>query len=130
YRVVPLAVLVDCLRGGAPFPQHAVAITFDDGYRDNFIYARPILGAFGFAATVYVTTGAVGDGWRFWPSRVRCALLETTRDGIHFDLGQVDLSTTKAREDAVGRVTKHLKLLTVEERELRVARLLADLGHE
>ena len=40
----------------------AVAITFDDGYRDNYSHAFPILEDFGARATFFLTVGVVeGD---------------------------------------------------------------------
>jgi len=38
-----------------------VAITFDDGYRDNFTVALPVLEECGFTATIYLPTGFIGD---------------------------------------------------------------------
>lgn len=37
-----------------------VAITFDDGYRDNWTHALPLLRRYGFNATVFVVTDAIG----------------------------------------------------------------------
>jgi peptidoglycan/xylan/chitin deacetylase (PgdA/CDA1 family) len=46
---------------GAPLPPHAVLLTFDDGYRDNFTQAFPILRQYGATAIFFVTTGFVGN---------------------------------------------------------------------
>jgi peptidoglycan/xylan/chitin deacetylase (PgdA/CDA1 family) len=47
--------------GGPELPARPVVITFDDGYADFHTEALPILEQFGFAATVFVTTGWLAD---------------------------------------------------------------------
>jgi len=47
-------------------PPRATAITFDDGYADNALVAKPILEELGAPATFFVTTGFVRSGQRFW----------------------------------------------------------------
>ena len=129
YQVVPLSRVVDCLDRGEAFPHRAVAITFDDGYRDNFVHALPVLRSFGFQATVYVATGAIGDGWRFWLARVRACILRSSRSRIDLEsLGQFDVSSDRERETAVNRLTRQLKLLTSEERASAIERIAAETG--
>ncbi len=40
--------------------RHGVALTFDDGYRDNLTHAAPILEEMGMAATVFMVAGRAG----------------------------------------------------------------------
>ena len=46
-------------------PQTKVIITFDDGYRDNYQNAFPILKRFGFPATIFLTTSLIGTDMKF-----------------------------------------------------------------
>ncbi|WP_328428758.1 polysaccharide deacetylase family protein [Streptomyces sp. NBC_00443] len=44
-------------RSGKPLPERPVLITFDDGYEGVHRHALPVLAKYGFAATVFVSTG-------------------------------------------------------------------------
>ena len=46
-------------------PKTKVIITFDDGYRDNYRNAFPVLKKIGFPATVFLTTGLIGTDQKF-----------------------------------------------------------------
>lgn len=47
-------------------PADAVALTFDDGYRDNLINAKPILSKYDVPAYLFLPTGYVDSETRFW----------------------------------------------------------------
>lgn len=54
HSFVALSAIVDWYLKGAPLPQKAVAITFDDGYADFESNALPVLAKFQAPATVFV----------------------------------------------------------------------------
>lgn len=103
FNVVPLTQLVQKLEAGEPVNRE-LALTFDDGYSDNYEYAVPILKAMGLPATFFVVTGFIatdfvpswerdvgrGPAWMSWEQ-----VITLSREGFeigghtcsHLDLG-------------------------------------------
>jgi peptidoglycan/xylan/chitin deacetylase (PgdA/CDA1 family) len=53
---------------------HAVAITFDDGYHDNLLHALPALSCAEVPATLFASTGHVATGEGYWWDTVTALL--------------------------------------------------------
>lgn len=129
YNVLPLTEIVHRLESGGSFPPRAVAITFDDGYMDNFTMALPILRRYDLPATVYVLTDAIGDGWRFWIARLRFMLLSTKRAEVTLgELGTFELRSTSGRLQSVGRLLRALKRTGPAARSGHLERLARETG--
>ncbi len=47
-------------------PRRTIAVTFDDGYRDNLENARPLLEKYQAPATLFATAGYIGRSEEFW----------------------------------------------------------------
>jgi peptidoglycan/xylan/chitin deacetylase (PgdA/CDA1 family) len=62
YTAIAQRQLFDALMCGRPLPRKPVLITFDDGYRDNFINASPVLERLGMRATAYVISSRISNG--------------------------------------------------------------------
>lgn len=62
YQSITLHDLVLALQIGHPLPERPVVITFDDGYRDHYENAFPLLQAYGFTGTFFLITGFIDDG--------------------------------------------------------------------
>ncbi len=65
FQPLPLGEMVDALVSGRRLPKNAVAVTFDDGYEDNYRVAYPILRELGVPATFFVSTGHIDSGQPF-----------------------------------------------------------------
>ncbi|MBD2358445.1 polysaccharide deacetylase family protein [Tolypothrix sp. FACHB-123] len=57
-------------------PNRAVVITFDDGYADNLHNAKPLLEEYNTPATVFVSTGYIGQEREFWWDELERLLLK------------------------------------------------------
>jgi len=89
YRVISMEELLSIVRSNSISRRRAVHITFDDGYRDIYVHAFPLLKIMGFPATVYAVSSMIGgiDGWNEGkrPSRHLCSwdeLREMAEGGI------------------------------------------------
>lgn len=61
FTILPLEDIVAALRNGDPLPDRSAAITFDDGYRNNYDAAFPLLREFGWPFTLFISSGLVGS---------------------------------------------------------------------
>jgi len=69
--------LNDLLQNRSTYMRRAVAITFDDGYANNLINAKPILKDNDIPATIFVTVKAIGAKREFWWDELDRIFLQT-----------------------------------------------------
>lgn len=131
YRVVPLARLFDAPAA----PRHAkplAAITFDDGYKNTYRYAYPLLRRLGLPATVFVIPDFSLHGRVPWWERLRTIAAQAGRpDGsapARNGRRPLRWTTEREREDALLRLSAKLRRLPPEERENALAALAEELG--
>jgi peptidoglycan/xylan/chitin deacetylase (PgdA/CDA1 family) len=63
--------------------REAIAVTFDDGYRDNLVMAKPLLQEAAIPATIFLTTGYLDENREFWWDELARLILgsQTAIDG-------------------------------------------------
>lgn len=88
-RCTPLAMddVVRHLVERRPFPPHAVAVTFDDGFQNNATVAAPLLEAYEIPATFYVATGFIGSDRMFWVDALEDCVNRTSEQSFTIALG-------------------------------------------
>lgn len=87
YQVLALGELLAHRRNGG-LPLKTVAVTFDDGFENNYTVAFPILKRFGIPATFFLSVGFIDSPRVFWQDKVEYLINETPRK-------QLELSTLK-----------------------------------
>ena len=65
-NILSLSQLIDLIENRQPVPEKVAVITFDDGWRDNFLYAYPILKKHHIPATIFLTTDFIDSNKPFW----------------------------------------------------------------
>jgi peptidoglycan/xylan/chitin deacetylase (PgdA/CDA1 family) len=117
FNVMPLHQALNAL-ATQRMPPRAVCITFDDGYRSTHDLALPILKKFNLPATVFVTTGYVGEG-NMWNDKIIEAvrrLPNGTLDLREARLGVHTITSLEERKRAIRRLTEDAKYLPPKER--------------
>ncbi|MCU0611720.1 MAG: polysaccharide deacetylase family protein [Candidatus Eisenbacteria bacterium] len=131
YRFISLSELVACLREQRPVPRMSVVLTFDDGFRDNYLHAFPILKRHGVPATVFLTTGSVTLGRLPWSQRLGFVLQTTGAPLVparFLTPAGMELGNPRERRLAYLALKTALRPLPVEAREDYIDGLAEALG--
>jgi len=128
-QILPLGKLMACLREGKSLPDRVAAITIDDGYKDNYLYAYPILRKFQVPATIFLTTGHIGTPNLFWWDKVGYLIQHTSverlRLGEHYSYR---LESPTKRRYAHLSITEKLKDLPDAQKNLIIEDLVNVAG--
>ncbi len=85
-NVLSIDDIVTRTRNNEPFGEYAVAITFDDGFRNNYTTAAPVLEKFGVPAVFYISSGIVNSTIMFWVDILEDCLNLSKKDRITVQL--------------------------------------------
>lgn len=124
FNVLPLDEALRMLKTGT-LPARAAAITFDDGYEDNFSVALPILQRHGLTSTFFIATGFL-DGGRMWNDTViesiRACPFEVL-DLTVLGLGSHAIANFEQKRMAIDGIIHQIKYMPVDQRTELTQRL-------
>lgn len=124
FKLISLWELVRRLAEGRGVSRCCV-LTFDDGWRDNFQYAYPVLQKYSVPATIFLTAGYIGTKRLFWPEDVSLCLVKLHNgeaelgdlpDVIQENLEGNGLCLKSSLEESIDHFVKLLKKKSPEQR--------------
>lgn len=120
--IVPLRETLDAMAAGRRVPRRPIALTFDDGYRDNLHQALPVLERLGAPATFFLVPGFLDRSVDAWWERLAWAVTRA-REPIA-QVGVHRLTAGDLRHPALHAFADELKGLDREGRDAAVQRLV------
>jgi peptidoglycan/xylan/chitin deacetylase (PgdA/CDA1 family) len=127
YWVLSLGEVVQRLADGKPLPERTACLTFDDGFRNVYTSAWPVLSRHQLPSTVFLVTSLPETGLPPWPGLILHALSTTALTSIRFEGRDWQLSNGQ-RGDASDWIVDRLKVLPQQERDRSVGKLITELG--
>lgn len=128
YRVLTVEELAERIRRGG-LPRNALAITFDDGYRDTLTHAVPILARYALPATIFLATGFIGTAEVPWFDRVATAFKMTKVSFFAAPWGEMlRLANQAERVQATEQTLAYLKQLPDDDLRRSLDGVLEILG--
>ena len=129
YKILSLSDMLAHLGSGST--EMALAVTFDDGYQDNYHNALPVLHRYNLPATIFLTTGAVDSGELLWFEKLALALKITAREYVDLEIDfpqRLPLQTEAERLNANTRILALLRTLPDADRRQRLEEILRQLA--
>jgi peptidoglycan/xylan/chitin deacetylase (PgdA/CDA1 family) len=98
FDVVPLSTIVRKLQAGEPGTGREVALTFDDGLRNNLTVLYPILQRMQTPATFFVVPGLVERGEWLWTHDARVRLASLTEVDCYVFAGELQAAASTCND--------------------------------
>lgn len=112
-QVISMDDVIDIYKNKIKITDNLIAITFDDGFKNNIEIAAPILDEFNFEATFYITSGLIGTNELFWVDQLENSINYNKKENLKINLkGEFFDFYTKSKHNkiqALNTIKKYCK---------------------
>ena len=128
FHIISLSEYTKMIKNKGKIPRNSVIITFDDGYKNNYTNAYPILSKYKVPATIFLTSGKIGTLKSFWWDQIAWLIQKTDVLKINLDsLGKYNLDKPALKIKATDRILDRLKQMHETEKDITIDKLVKKL---
>ena len=99
--VISMEEVYEIITKKKKFPKKAVAVTFDDGFENNFTEAFPVIADLEIPTTFYISSAMIGTQNMFWVDQLEDCINNSKLDAIEIYLDDKRQFNIKLIEDKV-----------------------------
>jgi peptidoglycan/xylan/chitin deacetylase (PgdA/CDA1 family) len=131
YEVISLDDLVQNVFDDKRSGRRIASITFDDGYKDNFSYAFPLLRKYRAPATIFLTTGSIELPDLLWWDKIGYVLTYARNDRLSLgEFGDYRLRHAAQRRAIAHEIISRLETIPEERKNKLVEDTICESGVE
>lgn len=127
---ITFADVIRSIDGEFMLPERPLIVTFDDGYRDNWEHAFPVLRDVGVPATIFVSTGYVGADTTYWYDHLAYALYRSGPGRVHLGDLTLELGDIDSRRAAAAAAIRFLRGAPDAARRVHLGELARTLDYD
>jgi len=120
YSIISLKEAVSLLKAKQPLPKRAVVITFDDGSKDIFNNAFPVLKELRIPATIFLTVEPIEKHKLLWFDFIAFVIKTSRRKTLNlefFGLGNYLINTLQEKKSATEQIVAQCKKMNAKLRD-------------
>jgi peptidoglycan/xylan/chitin deacetylase (PgdA/CDA1 family) len=118
------------LKNNIPFKKNSVAISFDDGFENNFSQAVPILKKFKIPAIFYICPLNIEKKQMFWVDKIETLIINSDREFFFLKTLNKNfyINTQKSKKQAILKIKNFCKNCSVKKKDDIINELIRKIG--
>lgn len=118
YNLISLKKATQLIQNGERILDNTVVVTFDDGYKNNYTNAFPIIKKYDIPVTIFLTAGMINSKSTLWYEQIVTIINETvqkTLDFSSFGLGKFIIDIPIDKKNTISEIVHYAKGLNKSE---------------
>ena len=129
YTLLSIDEVVEIHKSNLTWPRNAAAVTFDDGFKNNYKLAAPILLEYNIPTTFYVSSGMINTDMMFWVDMIEDCITRSEKNTISiglYDTLDISLSNIKNKIKAINLIKGYCKQVSSSKKNKVINKLIKE----